>query len=341
MEVLSRIKSEAEEARRRRQAQNSLIALITNSNTRNTMPTANAKDGCPINYQVEGPADAPVLMLCNSLGTNLHMWDDQAAAWSKQFRLVRYDRRGHGKSGAPKGPYTMDMLGRDALAVADAAGAKKFNWCGLSMGGMVGQWMGANARDRVEKLVLSNTHYYYADKQPWHDRIKFARDNGLDKLSGPQMERWFTKGFRDSSPGPVGKVVEMFTADQARRLHRLLRGGARHGLPRLDADHHRAGHGHRRHQGPGDVAGVRPGDQQDDQGLQDRLARGRASVQHRAAQGLHRRGAEFPHALKERDRMDDAERLKRGEAARRRVLGDEWVDRSAKNRNAFNAEWLD
>ena len=106
----------------------------------------------------------------------------------------------------------MDMLGRDALAVADAANARKFNWCGLSMGGMVGQWMGANARDRVEKLVLSNTHYYYADKQPWHDRIKFARDNGLDKLSGPQMERWFTKGFRDSSPGAVNKVVEMFTA---------------------------------------------------------------------------------------------------------------------------------
>ena len=176
------------------------------------MPTANAKDGCPINYQVEGPANAPVLMLCNSLGTNLHMWDEQAAAWSKQFRVVRYDRRGHGKSGAPKGPYSMDMLGHDALAVADAAGAKKFNWCGLSMGGMVGQWMGANARDRVEKLVLSNTHYYYADKQPWHDRIKFARDNGLEKLSGPQMERWFTKGFRDSSPGPVGKVVEMFVA---------------------------------------------------------------------------------------------------------------------------------
>jgi 3-oxoadipate enol-lactonase len=176
------------------------------------MPTVNAKDGCPINYQVEGAADAPVLMLCNSLGTNLHMWDEQAAEWSKHFRLVRYDRRGHGKSGAPKGAYNMDMLGNDALAVADAAGARKFNWCGLSMGGMVGQWMGANARDRVIKLVLSNTHYHYADKQPWHDRIKFARDNGLAKLSGPQMERWFTKEFRDRSPGPVAKVVEMFTA---------------------------------------------------------------------------------------------------------------------------------
>jgi 3-oxoadipate enol-lactonase len=105
----------------------------------------------------------------------------------------------------------MDMLGGDALAVADAAGAKTFNWCGLSMGGMVGQWMGANARDRVEKLVLSNTHYYYADKQPWHDRIKFAGDNGLEKLSGPQMERWFTKGFRDGNPQGVNKVVAMFT----------------------------------------------------------------------------------------------------------------------------------
>src|SRR3972149_12225745 len=176
------------------------------------MPIANAPDNCPINYQVEGPANAPALLLCNSLGTNLHMWDDQVPIWSKQFRLIRYDRRGHGQSGAPKGPYTMDMLGRDALAVADAAGAKTFNWCGLSMGGMVGQWMGANARDRVERLVLSNTHYYYADKQPWHDRIKFAKDNGLSALSGPQMERWFTKEFRDRTPQAVSKVVAMFTA---------------------------------------------------------------------------------------------------------------------------------
>jgi 3-oxoadipate enol-lactonase len=176
------------------------------------MPITHAADGCPINYQVEGPATAPALMLCNSLGTDLHMWDDQAPVWSRTFRLIRYDRRGHGKSGTPKGNYTMEMLGRDALAVADAAGARTFSWCGLSMGGMVGQWMGANARDRVERLVLSNTHYYYADKQPWHDRMKFAQDNGLEKLSGPQMERWFTKEFRERAPAAVDKVVQMFVA---------------------------------------------------------------------------------------------------------------------------------
>ena len=79
--------------------------------------------------------------------------------------------------------------------------------------------------------MLSNTHYYYADKQPWHDRIKFARDNGLDKLSGPQMERWFTKGFRDASPRAGRQGGRDVHRDQARRLHRLLRGGARHGLP--------------------------------------------------------------------------------------------------------------
>jgi 3-oxoadipate enol-lactonase len=80
------------------------------------------------------------------------------------------------------------------------------------MGGMVGQWLGANARDRVQRLVLSNTHYYYADKQPWHDRIKFAQDNGLQKLSGPQMERWFTAPFRERAPQAVNKVVTMFVA---------------------------------------------------------------------------------------------------------------------------------
>ena len=97
------------------------------------MPTVNAKDGCPINYQVEGPANAPMLMLCNSLGTNLHMWNEQAAAWSKQFRVIRYDRRGHGKSGAPKGPYSMDMLGRRDFQIG-------------SRSGRFGRWFGGEGR---------------------------------------------------------------------------------------------------------------------------------------------------------------------------------------------------
>jgi 3-oxoadipate enol-lactonase len=173
------------------------------------MPMIDA-DGCPINVEIQGSDSAPVLMLSNSLGTNLHMWDDQMAEWSRHFRVVRYDRRGHGKSGVPKGPYSMERFGRDVLAVADTLKIKKFNWCGLSMGGMVGQWLGANAPGRIEKLILSNTNYNYADKGPWNDRIKFVREKGLAELVEPNMERWFTKGFRERAPQTIARIREIF-----------------------------------------------------------------------------------------------------------------------------------
>src|SRR5262245_45288879 len=169
-------------------------------------------DGCPINVQVDGPQDAPVLMLSNSLGTTLKMWDPQVDAFTKHFRLVRYDRRGHGQSGVPKGPYSMERFGRDVLAVLDALEIKRVNWCGLSMGGMVGQWLGANAPERVERLVLSNTSSYFADKAGWNERLKLVREKGLTAFAGPNMERWFTKGFREREPDTVAGIAEMFAA---------------------------------------------------------------------------------------------------------------------------------
>jgi len=176
------------------------------------MPMINADDGCPIHVEVEGRDGAPVLMLSNSLGTNLHMWDDQVPEFTKHFRLVRYDRRGHGQSGVPKGPYSMERFGRDVLSVIDALNIEKINWCGLSMGGMVGQWLGANAPDRIEKLVLSNTNYHYADKTPWNDRIKLVREKGLRDLVEPNMERWFTKDFRARAPQPITRMKDIFLA---------------------------------------------------------------------------------------------------------------------------------
>jgi 3-oxoadipate enol-lactonase len=175
------------------------------------MPMIDA-DGCPIHVEVEGRDGAPVLMLSNSLGTDLHMWDAQAPEWSKHYRLVRYDRRGHGKSGSPPGPYSMERFGRDVLAILDALKIKKTNWCGLSMGGMVGQWLGANAPDRVDKLILSNCTDYYADKEPWNDRIKVVREKGLAHIVAGNMERWFTKGFRDQHPEVIARFTEMFVA---------------------------------------------------------------------------------------------------------------------------------
>src|ERR1700751_1697062 len=158
-------------------------------------------DGCSIYVQTTGQNDGPVLMLSNSLGTNLHMWDDQVPAWSRHFRLVRYDRRGHGRSSVPKGPYPMERLVRDVLAVIDALGIAKINWCGLSMGGMVGQWLGANAPERVDKLVLSNTSSYFADKSLWEGRLKTVRDKGLAATRDGQMG--CGEGIRDMDHRPL------------------------------------------------------------------------------------------------------------------------------------------
>jgi 3-oxoadipate enol-lactonase len=179
------------------------------------MPQIKTDDGCSIHVEVEGPQNAPVLMLSNSLGTNLHMWDDQVAPWSGHFRLVRYDRRGHGQSSVPNGPYTMERLGRDVLAVIDALDIARINWCGLSMGGMVGQWLGANAPGRIDKLVLSNTSSFFPDKSIWEGRLKTVRDKGLAAIVDVNMERWFTKDFRERSPQAIAKMREMFLATKA------------------------------------------------------------------------------------------------------------------------------
>jgi 3-oxoadipate enol-lactonase len=173
------------------------------------MPTIQS-NGCPIHVEVEGPANKPVLMLSNSLGTTLHMWDPQVAALTEHFRLVRYDRRGHGKSGVPAGPYTMEMLGHDVLAILGTLGIEKVNWCGLSMGGMVGMWLGANAPERIERLILSNTSAYMADKEIWNGRIRQVREKGLESIVPGTMERWFTKDFRDAEPKKVQWLTEMF-----------------------------------------------------------------------------------------------------------------------------------
>jgi 3-oxoadipate enol-lactonase len=176
------------------------------------MPDIKMDDGCTIHTEVDGPERAPVLMLSNSLGTDLRMWDDQVVPWTGHFRLVRYDRRGHGKSSVPKGPYSMERLGRDVVGVLDGLGIERINWCGLSMGGMVGMWLGANAADRIDKLVLSNTAAYFPDKTIWDGRIKLVREKGMAGIVDANMERWFTAEFRQRAPQAMQKMRDMFVA---------------------------------------------------------------------------------------------------------------------------------
>lgn len=178
------------------------------------MPVIDA-DGCPLHVEVEGPERAPALMLSNSLGTDLHLWDDQMPVWSRHFRVVRYDRRGHGKSGFISAPATMQRFGRDALAIMDGLGLDKVHWCGLSMGGMVGQWLAAHAPQRIGRIVLSNTSSYFPNKSIWHDRIKAVRERGLAAIADNIIKIWFTEEFMARAPGTIARMTDMLVATPA------------------------------------------------------------------------------------------------------------------------------
>jgi 3-oxoadipate enol-lactonase len=173
------------------------------------MPKITMDDGCRIHVEVEGKDKGPVLMLSNSLGTNLTMWDGQMKAFGKAFRVVRYDSRGHGKSDAPAGPYSIARLGRDALAVMDALKLDKVHWCGLSKGGMVGQWVATHAPDRIGKLVLCNTAAQMPTPAMWNTRISACLSGGMEGLVETILTRWFTESFRASGSSELERVKAM------------------------------------------------------------------------------------------------------------------------------------
>ena len=178
------------------------------------MPDIDA-DGCTLHVEIDGPERAPILMLSNSLGTDLHMWDQQVGPFTGHFRLLRYDRRGHGKSAVPKGPYSMERLGRDVIAILDGLGIERINWCGLSMGGMVGQWLGANAPERFGKIILANTACYYPDPTNWLNRIKAVKEGGVASVADTVIAAWLTADFREREPQITANLKAMMIATPA------------------------------------------------------------------------------------------------------------------------------
>lgn len=165
--------------------------------------------GEDFHIRIDGDEGAPVLLLSNSLGTNLSMWDPQIPEWSKHFRVVRYDSRGHGLSPAPDKPYSIAMLADDALAILDTLGIDKAHWCGLSKGGMVGQWLATHHGERLGRVVLANTAARMGPPELWDGRIDTVRKHGMGVLVQPTLERWFTPEFRESAGETVAKVSEM------------------------------------------------------------------------------------------------------------------------------------
>ena len=160
-----------------------------------------------LNYLLEGPEEAPMLVLSNSLGTELGMWDEQAPVLGERFRLLRYDTRGYGGSPAPPGPYAIEDLGGDVIHLLDHLGIERASFCGLSVGGMTGMWLAAEMPERVERLVLICTAARLGPKGVWDERIATATGQGMAALVDGVIERWFTPAFRAENPGVVEKMA--------------------------------------------------------------------------------------------------------------------------------------
>ncbi|HEY0716643.1 MAG TPA: 3-oxoadipate enol-lactonase [Streptosporangiaceae bacterium] len=169
---------------------------------------------------LEGPDGAPVVALGTSIGTHQGLWDPQAAVLGRRLRLLRFEFRGHGPAGAqspaPPGPYTIAELGTDVLSLLNRYDLGQVAYCGVSLGGMVGMWLAANAPERITRLGLCCTSAHMPPASMWQDRAATARSQGLGPLAGPVIGRWFTPPFARGHPEAVARVSAMFTATSPR-----------------------------------------------------------------------------------------------------------------------------
>jgi 3-oxoadipate enol-lactonase len=172
------------------------------------MPFAQLND-VRIHYDFDGPANAPTVVFSNSLGANLSMWDPQMPELRKQFCVLRYDTRGHGRSSTTPGPYTIEQLARDVLSLLTKLQLDRVHFCGLSMGGMTGMWLALNAPQVLHKLVLCNTAAKIGDAEGWNSRIEAIRKGGMKSVSAAVIERWLSPAFRANSPDVTAATQRM------------------------------------------------------------------------------------------------------------------------------------
>jgi 3-oxoadipate enol-lactonase len=165
-----------------------------------------------IHYELSGPPAAPVLILSNSLGTDYSLWDPQAAPFAVQFRLLRYDMRGHGQSSSPQGPYSVPDLARDVLALADSLAIDRFHFCGLSVGGQIGMSLALQAPQRLNRLVLCNTGPKIGTLESWNARIDLVHTQGMQEVAKVIPARWFTHSFQTSHPQAVAATLRVVEA---------------------------------------------------------------------------------------------------------------------------------
>ena len=192
-----------------------------------------------VNYRVDGPPDAPVLVLSHALGLSLAMWDPQVAPFSRAFRVLRYDHRGHGGSPVPPGRYRIEDLGRDLLRLVDRLELQRVTFCGLSLGGMVGLWLAANAPERVDRLVVCSSAARMPRPDEYAARAKLVRAQGMDAVADRVIGRWFTPAFVTRRSDVVAGVKALLLATPpegyAATCEALAAMDQRNDLPRIAA----------------------------------------------------------------------------------------------------------
>ena len=169
------------------------------------MPFANLRT-VRLHYDLAGPDDAPVVVFSNSLGANLSMWDAQFPEFSRRYRVLRYDTRGHGESSLPPGPHTLASVADDVLALLDYLAISVASFCGLSLGGMTGMWLARHSPERIHRLIACSAAAKIGTKESWDARIDLVRREGMQAVAPGILDRWFTPAFHTSAPGAVASV---------------------------------------------------------------------------------------------------------------------------------------
>ncbi|UYF76466.1 3-oxoadipate enol-lactonase [Acinetobacter ursingii] len=184
------------------------------------MPTVNFKDqinseDIMLHYQTFGDANKPALIFSNSLGTNLGMWQKQFNFFKQNFFVICYDTRGHGASSTPQGAYTLAQLGSDVIHLLDHLNIPKASFCGISMGGLTGQWLAIHYPERFSHVIIANTAAKIGQAQAWQDRAKLVREQGLQSIAETAASRWFTEDFIQQHSSIVATLSDDLAAGSA------------------------------------------------------------------------------------------------------------------------------
>ena len=301
------------------------------------MPYVTQADGCRIFYRAEGPVDAPAIIFSNSLGCDHLMWQPQADALKHAYRMVRYDQRGHGASDVREGPCTLEQLGGDVIGLAEHLGLKTFHFCGLSMGGITGQWLAIHHGQRIGKLILANTSPHFPPPDMWDQRMGAIRDGGMKAISDAVLGRFFSGTMHKARPGVISdfrNVLEQTDPEGYLGCCGMLRlADVYPELVKIKT--------------PTLVISGRH-DQSTPPERGEKIAAAIKGATHVILDAAHisnvERADDFTRALAGflgNPALPADDRFGSGMSRRRAVLGDEWVDRSIRNRSDFNADFQD